>query len=307
MQQTESIRNRRALIFLGGAAVVVMLALTIWRLWPAPPPADFSGELAWEHVRAQVAFGPRVSGTPANIQAGDYIAAQLKEAGWAVAFQPFSYMATDCRNIIARANVGRGPVIILGAHYDSRKRADQDPNRPDQPVPGANDGASGVAVLLEVARTLQLAQVPNEIWLAFFDAEDNGDLEHWDWIQGSTYMAMQLSEADLANTQAMILLDMVGDANQQFYFDTNSNPELNARVWATAARLGYADHFLPLPKWAMLDDHIPFVQRGIPSIDIIDFDYPQWHTTADTPDQVKAESLARVGRTMIAFLETEAP
>jgi Zn-dependent M28 family amino/carboxypeptidase len=190
-------------------------------------------------------------------------------------------------------------VVIVGAHYDTRRRADQDAANPNAPVPGANDGASGVAILLELARSLDLEAVPFEIWLTFFDAEDNGNLDGWDWIVGSSYMADNLS----VTPAAMILVDMVGDADQQIYFDQNSHAELSAQVWRTAAQLGYDEHFLPVARYAMIDDHIPFARRGIPSIDIIDFDYPYWHTTADTADKVSAASLERVGRTLETFLE----
>jgi Zn-dependent M28 family amino/carboxypeptidase len=270
------------------------------RLFPAPAPREFSGERAFTHVTAQIEFGPRITGSPANLAAGDYIAEQLRNAGWVVEFQSFVYHDTSIRNIVGKANAGKGPVIIGGAHYDSRRRADRDPTRPADPVPGANDGASGAAVLLELARTLDLESVPNELWLAFFDAEDNGGLDGWDWIVGSTHMANQLT----IQPEAMILVDMVGDADQQFYFDSNSDPNLSAQVWATAARLGYEEYFIPRPRWAMLDDHIPFARRGIPALDIIDFDYPYWHTTADTADKVSAESLERVGRVLKAFLES---
>jgi Zn-dependent M28 family amino/carboxypeptidase len=104
---------------------------------------------------------------------------------------------------------------------------------------------------------------------------------------------------------AMILVDMVGDSDQQFYFEANSNADLSGRIWSTAAQLGYGDHFIPQVRWSMIDDHIPFLQRGIPSVDIIDFDFPYHHTVADTPDKVSAESLERVGRTLEVFLETD--
>jgi Zn-dependent M28 family amino/carboxypeptidase len=156
-----------------------------------------------------------------------------------------------------------------------------------------------VAVLLELARSLDLEHVPNEIWLAFFDAEDNGGLDGWDWIAGSRYMAQNLT----AEVEAMILVDMVGDADQQIYFDRNSDALLSERVWREAAALGYGGTFIPEPRYAMLDDHIPFRDLGIPAIDIIDFDYPYWHTTEDTADKVSAASLERVGRTVEAFLE----
>jgi hypothetical protein len=295
-------RNR--LVVGSAIALLAILLLAIAALsWVGafrpPGPVNFEGARAYDHVLSQMEIGPRITGTAGGAAAAEYIAAELDAAGWAVEFQPFVYQGVEARNVVARANVGEGPVVILGAHYDTRRRADQDLNQPNEPVPGANDGASGVAVLLELARTLDLNAVPNEIWLAFFDAEDNGRLDGWDWIAGSTYMAANLT----VEPEAMILVDMVGDADQQMYFDNNSDAALSARVWTVAAQLGYGDYFIPLPKFTMLDDHIPFRDRGIPAIDIIDFDYPYWHTTQDTADKVSAQSLERVGRTLEAFLE----
>ncbi len=287
-----------------------MLALIGAALWlllgihPETVPTAFSGDQAFAHVSAQMSFGPRVTGSAANRAAGDYIATQLTKYGWETEFQSFTYRETPVRSIIARAHRGAGPIIILGAHYDSRRKADQDKVSPDQPVPGANDGASGVAVLLELARVLNLKKTPYEVWLAFFDAEDDGGLDGWDWIVGSTYMAEHLA----ATPQAMILVDMVGDSDQQFYIDRNSDAALSGQIWAIGAGLGYGAVFIPQPRWAMLDDHIPFVRRGIPAVDIIDFDYgpgnSYWHTTADTLDKVSPVSLERVGRTLVAFLQT---
>jgi Zn-dependent M28 family amino/carboxypeptidase len=247
-------------------------------------------------------LGPRITGTEGGVAAGELIARELEAAGWSVEFQPFTYQDTPARNIIARANTGAGPVVIVGAHYDTRRRADVDPQRPTDPVPGANDGASGVAVLLELARTLDLDEVPYEIWLAFFDAEDNGNLDGWDWIIGSQYMADNLT----VQPAAMILVDMIGDADQQIFYEGNSDPALREALWTTAAGLGYEDHFIPITRFTMVDDHIPFRNRGIPAVDLIDFDYPFWHTVDDTADKVSAASLARVGRTLELFLETQA-
>lgn len=269
---------------------------------PTPVSEEFDGDQSYTHVVAQMDLGPRITGTDANVFAGDYIAEQLKQFGWSVEFQAFTYQDTPARNVVGRTNVGQGPILIVGAHYDSRRRADQDPEHPNDPVPGADDGASGVAVLLELARTLDKWKIKNEIWLAFFDAEDNGDLDGWEWIVGSAYMAEQLE----VTPRAMILLDMVGDQDQKFYYENNSDQGLSVKVWETAAQLGYGDHFIPMPRWSMEDDHIPFVRRGIPSLDIIDFDYPDWHKTTDTVDKVSADSLERVGRTMEVFLETAA-
>jgi Zn-dependent M28 family amino/carboxypeptidase len=287
------------------AVVLVVLAVgsvLIWRLnsFSSPTQATFEGKRAYDHVTAQMDFGPRITGTEGNRKTGDYIAEQLRTYGWSVEFQTFTYRDTPVRNVIGRANVGKGPIIILGAHYDTRRWADQDPAHSRDPVPGANDGASGVAVLLELARVLDLHQVRHEIWLAFFDAEDNGGIDGWSWIVGSTHMAQSLT----VQPEAMILVDMVGDAGQRIYFDGNSDLALSQRIWKIAAQLEYGDHFIPQVRWLMIDDHTPFAQRGVPAIDIIDFDYPYWHTVADTADKVSPDSLERVGRTLQVFLET---
>jgi Zn-dependent M28 family amino/carboxypeptidase len=201
------------------------------------------------------------------------------------------------QNIIAK-RTDEPPQIIIGAHYDSRMFADHDPD-PSQHtnyVPGANDGASGVAVLLELARTLPNDAPP--IWLIFFDAEDNGDIEGWDWILGSGEFVRNNS----IQPRAVIVVDMIGDADLNIYKERNSNPALTDEIWATAKNLGYENKFIPQYKYSMLDDHTPFLRAGMPAIDIIDFDYPYWHTTQDTPDKVAAESLQAVGETLQVWI-----
>lgn len=274
-------------------------------MWLAPRSApagsdQFSGASAYQYAEAQMSFGPRPTGSEANRRTGDYILDELGRSGWQTETQEFTYHGTLVRNIIGKNAIGQGPTVILGAHYDTRMRADRDPVNPEMPVPGANDGASGVAVLLELARSLRISRVHNEIWLAFFDAEDDGGISGWDWIVGSTYMAQHLS----ANPEAMILVDMIGDTDQQIYIDRNSDRRLSIQLFQIAADLGYEEHFIATPKHAMIDDHTPFALRGIPAVDLIDFDYPYWHTTADTIDKISAESLERVGRTLEAFLES---
>ena len=254
-----------------------------------------------DFVRDQMSFGPRPTGSEAGRLTGDYIKRRLEEFGWQVEEQPFEYLGTPARNIVAEK--GDGPIILLGAHYDTRRRADRDGADPTQPVPGANDGASGVAVLLELARTLNVEATGHRIQLAFFDAEDNGNLDGWDWIAGSRYMADHLQE----NPSLMVLVDMIGDADQQIYWEANSDASLRERLWAIAARLGYGDTFVPEVKHSLTDDHVPFLQRGIPAVDIIDFDYPHWHTGQDTIDKISADSLERVGRTLQVWLERGAP
>ncbi len=163
----------------------------------------------------------------------------------------------------------------------------------------ADDGASGVAVLIELARTLNRAKLQNQVTLVFFDAEDNGGLDGWDWIVGSTYFAQHLETHPIL----VVVVDMIGDTNQQIYWERNSSPVWNQRIWQVAASLGYSAHLIAQPKYAMLDDHTPFLSAGIPAVDMIDFDYPYWHTTADTADKVAPASLERVGRTLQVFLE----
>jgi Zn-dependent M28 family amino/carboxypeptidase len=259
----------------------------------------FDGEIAYGHVQAQCDLGPRPTGSPASRATADYITAHLEDLGWSVETQEFTYRGTPVRNVVGK--LGEGPVIILGAHYDTRRSADEED--PTVPVVGANDGASGVAVLLELARVLDLEKLRHQVWLAFFDAEDNGGLNGWEWCVGSSYMADHLEVAP----QAVIVADMVGDADQQLYLEGNSDPALQRRLWDIAATLGYTQTFVSEYRWTMYDDHVPFAQRGIPAVDIIDFDYPYWHTTQDTPDKVSPQSLERVGRVLETYLEEGEP
>ncbi len=271
------------------------------------PPKLFSGEEALQHALYQCNLGPRPVNSDAHRQLQRYIIQRLAYLGWDVQQQAFIYKGTPGVNLIAapaREPHPQAPIALVGAHYDTRWQADNDPNPSlrSQPVLGANDGASGVAVLLELARSVDLERSPYRVRLAFFDAEDNGRLNGWDFIVGSTYMAQNLSPE--ARPALVIVVDMVGDSDQQLYMDRNSDPQLSRRLWQLAGELGYRQAFIPQVKWSMLDDHTPFAQLGIPAVDIIDFDYPYWHTTQDTCDKLSAESLERVGRTVEAFLES---
>ncbi|MGB1251607.1 MAG: M28 family peptidase [Candidatus Promineifilaceae bacterium] len=268
------------------------------------PPLVFDGDNAFQYLADQMEFGPRYPGSEGHLQLREYIVEQLTESGWEVERQTFQVNGFDAVNIIARANVDSGgDLYLLGAHYDTRARADQSLGQESTPVPGAIDGGSGVAVLLELARTLDLNSMDSEIWLAFFDVEDNGSggIAGWDWILGSRYMADNLERSP----RAMILVDMVGQQQQELFYEGNSHPELRAILWELAAELGFAESFIPQTRHTMIDDHIPFLQRGIPSVDIIDFDYAFWHTVEDTLDKASPEKLFEVGRLLQVFLETE--
>lgn len=266
-------------------------------LTPEPDPIPFDGSRAYADVETQVAFGPRFPGTDGHAQIVEWMRGELVKAGWQVEVQEGEALGNRIRNIVARRSV-ENPQIILGAHYDTRIYADNDPDPANhtQPIPGANDGASGVAVLLELARTLP-ANV-TDIWLVFFDAEDNGRIEGWDWILGSSVFV----ETNVIAPRAVVIVDMIGDADLNIYKERNSDPELTDEIWAVAESLGYGDVFIPEYKHSMLDDHTPFLRAGIPAMDIIDFDYPYWHTLADTPDKVSAQSLEAVGRTLWTWI-----
>lgn len=260
---------------------------------PGAESVQFDGQRAYADVQTQVAFGPRIPGTEGHARLQEWIREELVEAGWQVEVQESEALGHPIQNIVGKRSA-ESPQIILGAHYDTRMVADSDPDPANRskPVPGANDGASGVAVLLELARSLPEATVP--VWLVFFDAEDNGRIEGWDWILGSS----EFVRTNPIEPRAVIIVDMIGDADLNIYKERNSNPALTDEIWETARVLGYESKFIPQYKHSMLDDHTPFLQAGIPAIDIIDFDYPYWHTTQDTPDKVSAESLQAVGETL---------
>jgi hypothetical protein len=290
--------TRRTEILGLGLLGLALIAGAIWMIAGSRlfVPSAFDGKRAYQDVIAQMSFGPRTPGSPAHTQAVAWMEGELHQAGWRVTLQNALEMGHPLQNVIAdRSNAA--PQFILGAHYDSRLLADQDhgPGR-NAPVPGADDGASGVAVLLELARTLP-RQVP-PVELVFFDAEDDGGIAGWDWLLGSRAFVGTL----IHHPQAAVILDMVGDANLDIYMECNSTPALSQAIWAQAAALGYSDQFIPRTKYCMLDDHTPFLQAGIPAVDIIDFDYPYWHTSQDTADKVSPQSLQIVGRTVLAWL-----
>ena len=261
---------------------------------------EFSGSRALELIKEQMAFGNRLPGSEVHAITGDWILENLEESGWSTDEQYFPYHEFTGRNIIGKAGPKDGNWVILGAHYDTRPISDRDENNPQDPVFGANDGASGVAVLLELARVIRPEELDRPVWLVFFDLEDSGGIEGMEWIVGSTYFAESLVEHPVA----VIIVDMVGDSDLQLYYEKNSNLDLKSEIWQVAAELGF-ESFIPVPKYSMLDDHTPFIRLGIPAIDIIDFDYPYWHTTEDTIDKVSALSLTQVGQTIEAWLRSD--
>jgi len=264
-------------------------------------PIGFDGGRALDDIEYQLSLGPRTIGSESHSRVISWIRAELKKADWKAEVQELSIGGHDVKNIVAkrRGKVNSDlPWIIVGAHYDSRLIADKDIDneKSQKPVPGADDGGSGVAVLLELARALPKSLDKN-VWLVFFDAEDNGDIPGWDWILGSRAFAESLDD----KPDGVIIVDMVGDADLNLYFERSSNVDFSNEIWSTAAKLGYSQ-FIPAAKYLILDDHTPFLQMGVPAIDIIDFDFPYHHTSEDTLDKVSAQSLEAVGETLYAWI-----
>ena len=264
-----------------------------------PEKPTFNGARAYQDVVHQVSIGPRTPGSKTHAVLVSWLQQSLLQYGWSAEIQEGTYGGHELKNVVAKRGEEGQPWIILGAHYDSRLMADQDPdpNLRANPVLGANDGASGVAVLMELARVLP-GDLDKQIWLVFFDLEDQGRIKGCDWILGSRYFAENLE----GKPDAVVIVDMIGDADLNIYYEKNSDPELTSQIWRQAAELGYADAFIAEYKYSILDDHTPFLEKGIPAIDVIDFDYPYWHTSQDTADKVSADSLQAVGDTLQTWI-----
>lgn len=300
----KSISNKHLLLAIVSLALLISLSLGVWIIYGSPSgpvqnsPVEFDGERAFQFAKAQVDLGPRIPGNAAHENVVRWLDAQMSSAGWSVEVQNVMVGGQPISNVIAKRGSGP-PWIILGAHYDSRIWADRDPNPENRqkPVPGANDGASGVAVLVELAQVLPEG-LASEIWLVFFDAEDNGDIPGWDWIMGSRAFVSSLE----GTPDAVVIVDMIGDRDLEIFLEHNSDIALATSIWDKAAELGYGEYFVPDPKYRMLDDHVPFLEAGIPAVLIIDFDYPYWHTISDTIDKISADSFKIVGDTLLAWL-----
>ena len=288
----------RILIFSLPVLLMVIVIAVLFSLHAATTTREFDAERAYQHVLTQVDFGARTPGSQAHADTVHYIQRTLTRTGWQVELQQTEVLGHPLTNIVAKR--GSGPKwVILGAHYDTRIYADREETAIDQSqtVPGANDGASGVAVLLELARVLP-RDLDREVWLVFFDLEDQGRIDGWEWILGSQAFAETLA----GNPDAVVVVDMVGDADLNLYREKTSTPELVEEIWSLAAELGYGEYFISTDRHALLDDHTPFLNQGISAIDIIDFDYPYWHTLEDTADKVAPGSLKIVGDVLLAWL-----
>jgi Zn-dependent M28 family amino/carboxypeptidase len=274
-----------------------------------PEEPVFDGESAFRFLTDQCDMGPRYPGSREHRRLRKYLVERLREFGANVSAQSFEAVLTTgdtlhLANIIANYNTGSDRRILLGAHYDTRPYADRDPdpaNR-EKPILGANDGASGVAVLLEIARLLDGSEPPVGVDLVFFDGEDYGrEGVQQDYILGSSYFASQMSGY---NPEAVIIVDMIGEKDVRIdkeRFSAEYSGQLLEKIFSIADSLG-VEQFRDEKGSYILDDHIPFIKRGIPAVDLIDFDYPWWHTLEDTPDKCSAASLDAVGRVLIRYI-----
>jgi hypothetical protein len=263
-------------------------------------PVAFDSSRALHDLQTQLSFGYRYPGSQGHAQTIDWLQQELEANQWEVTLYEYPYYDQIITNIIAHRNGtdSSAPHILLGAHYDTRLVADQDPDQSGEPVLGANDGASGVAVLTELSRVLP-KDLPNEITLAFFDFEDQGDIGQYHWIAGSISLA---NDETFELPDQVIIIDMIGDADLNIYMDHNSDQVLNQEIWNAAKELNYEKYFIQDSKYNMLDDHVPFKNKGIPSIDIIDFDYAYWHTTKDTEVNISKKSLGIIGQTLLYWI-----
>jgi Zn-dependent M28 family amino/carboxypeptidase len=279
------------------------------------PVREFDGARAFTYAERQVAFGPRVPNSPAHRAMGDWLAAELATRADTVIVQSWRHTTgrgrtLELRNFFARFRPDATDRVLYVAHWDTRPVADKDANlgRQRLPIDGANDGASGVALLLGIADALKARPPALGVDLLFVDGEDYGDFsDSTETLLGAYYFAAHRP----AGYQPLFALvfDMIGDKDLQLYYEGNSQsfaPEVVKRVWQTAERIGYSRTFIHGVRHTLIDDHIPLQRVGIHAIDLIDYDYgpnnAYWHTGEDTIDKIAGESLAIVGNVAIALV-----
>lgn len=276
----------------------------------------FVADSAYAFVDKQVAFGPRVPGTQPHDNCAAWLISKLRAYGAQVTEQNLSLTAFDgtqlpATNILGQYNPQASDRTLLVAHWDTRPWADADPNPANHntPVPGANDGASGVGVLLEIARVINTQGTDKGIDILFVDAEDYGtDGDDMSWAMGARAFVQTPPIADYRPAR-VILLDMVGGKGSTFrretFSDYNATSLLND-VWRSAAIAGHSDLFVNIPGGAITDDHVEFLRAGIPAIDIIALTdngfLSTWHTPADNMDNIDPAILNAVGRTVLTYL-----
>ena len=273
----------------------------------------FNGSAAYNYAKAQFDFGPRVPGTPAAKQAGDWIIRQMRARADTVIVQSFTYTTADgkklpLRNILARFRPELPERVLYMTHWDSRPISESAATEAERkmPVPGANDGASGVGMFVALGDVLKKTKPNVGVDLLFTDGEDYGNFgpPQVDVLIGAKYFAAHPPSPGYKPLYG-VLWDMIGDKDLRIPYEMISfqqAPEVVSRVWQTAAELGYGDIFVQESGGEVIDDHVPLLQSGFRVIDVIDLTYPPHHTPQDTMDKISAKSLAAVGDVAAALV-----
>jgi hypothetical protein len=278
-----------------------------------PKAGKFDGEAALQYAKAQLDFGPRIPGTPGAQRAGDWIISEMKKRADTVIVQAWTHTTLDgrqlpMRNILARYNPGASDRILYVTHWDTRPISDGAENLGERqmPVPGANDGASGVGLFIALGDALKKNPPPGGVDLLFVDGEDYGEFDEdlADVLIGSAYFAKHPPDSAYRPIFG-VLWDMIGDkdlAIKKEGYSVQRAPEVVDRVWSKAAELGHDRVFLPVEQGPITDDHVPLLDAGFRVIDVIDLDYPYHHRPSDTLDKISARSLSIVGEVAEALL-----
>jgi glutaminyl-peptide cyclotransferase len=292
---------------------VLLLLLASCR--EAPKPREFDGPASFRYIETEVAFGPRIPGTEAHAKMAAWLDSMLRSRADTLIVQNWDHVTAkgdtlSLTNYIVRFNPSATKRLLFLAHWDSRPTADA-PLSPDssKAVLGANDGGSGVALLLGVADALKRHPTTLGVDLLFDDGEDYGDFNAKppsDVLIGARYYAAHQPPGP--QPLYAVLWDLVADRDLQIYQEGNSvigAPEVVERVWETAKEVGHASYFIASPKHNLIDDHLELQKAGIRAIDVVDFDYPSWHTPFDTMDKVSAVSLQIVGDVAMGLVRKE--
>jgi glutaminyl-peptide cyclotransferase len=306
----------------GGGAGEVMLASG--KKWT--PPSPLNSARAFQYLEQLCDLGSRTTGSPGMAKQQELLAAHFQALGGTIVWQSFNHkhpqtgLAVEVKNLIVQWHPDRTERILLCSHYDTRPFPDRDPKNRRGLFVGANDGGSSTAALMELGHAMPTASIAVGVDFVFFDAEELVYVEqNGEYFIGSTYFAQQYAaEPPPYRYRAGILLDMVGDKDLQLYFDEVSfqyAPQLARDVWNVAKDLGLKE-FVPRVVHTIRDDHLPLNQIArIPTIDIIDFDYPTaasrtrsyWHTMADTPDKCSGDSITKVVAVVLEWLKRQKP
>lgn len=299
--------------------IFLILQTSLWFSITRKSPNSFSNKYlesffnstkSLELIQEQINLGPRIPGSNAIERTRHLIVNELQD--WNIVFQNFSKDWGSQKGVPIVNLICQPPsfqqseqIFLIMAHYDTRLWADNDPDylKRKEPVLGANDGASGVAVSIELAKVLFKYHNLTNFYLVFFDAEDQGDINGWNWILGSRYFSSSDILIDIKPSFA-ILLDMVGAKDASFFKEINSlnyAEDLVEFIWDTAHTIGYSNYFINKSGRSIIDDHIPLLEKGIPAIDIIDdFDirFTPWHTSFDNITFIDIQTLQAVGTTL---------